>query len=230
MAGRPTLYITDEDPKAPGGAGRQPDHVAFAIAPIDAFTGQIVRHGLRVRIQDTPAIRPVENQSGLFVFINIADALRVVRIEAEAAGYFDAEITVAPPPDPNDRRQRLHSAPLLPRPVRSFPDGTTLVRGKAVRAAEAIAGIQIEAEAADGFAFSSRTDAKGAFVVPLRLATEELVPSEPVEVTFTFTHEALEHEFTVPVRPGRAWSFAEPIDLATENVPPLVDPQPRPGP
>jgi hypothetical protein len=230
MARRPTVYVTDEDPKDPGGPGRQPDRVAFAIAPIDAFTGRMVRHGLRVRIADMPTIRPVLNQSGLFVFINIDDAPRLVRLEAEAAGYFDAEIPVRPPADPADAGHRLHTARLLPRPDRSFADGTTLVRGLVVRDADGLEGVLVTAEetAQGGFALTTRTDAKGAFVVPLRLATDETVPGEPVEVTFTFGTAG--RAFDAEVLPGRAQSFAEPIDLEGTDVPPLVDPQPRPAP
>ena len=50
---RPFALVVDEV--------REPDRVAFAIVPIDAFSGAIVAHGVRVEIVDLPALRPIRS-------------------------------------------------------------------------------------------------------------------------------------------------------------------------
>lgn len=217
MAG-PFALVLDEE--------REPDRVTFAIVPIDAFSGVVIAHGVRVGIVDQPAVRPIRNLSGMHVFLNIPDADRTVKVEAQPAGYFDAEVQVALPADPKDAAARLHVVALLPRPGYPFAENTTLVRGKLLKDGQAVAAWRITAQAAgsDGL-FEARSDAAGAFVVPLRLPDPDETSSTPVDVDFKFPPGA--RAFTVPVRPGRTQSFRGPIDLDGTATPVLVDPRPR---
>ena len=205
---------------------REPDRVAFAIVPIDAFSGAIVAHGVKVTIVGQPALRPIRNLSGMHVFLNIPDADRAVKVEAGAAGYFDSEVAVAPPADPDDDAARRHVVALLPRPGYPFAENTTLVRGVLVKDGQAVAGGRITAQPAGAVGlFEAQSDAGGAFVMPLRLPDPDDSASTPVNVSFKFPPES--REFTVPVRPARTQSFKTPIDLDETVTPELVDPRPR---
>jgi hypothetical protein len=207
------------------------DEVVFAVAPLDAFTGQIVRGDVAVRIKGLPHVRPVRNLSGLAVFINLPDppeeaGYRVV-IDAERAGYFDPDEVLVPPPEVDDPdRQWQFDVPLHRLPSTILAGDATTVAGVVVVPNAAapepttspVEGALITATipwahpnpAQAPQPFATRTDARGAFVLPLRLDVD---PEDDDRVTFTFQHGARRRWLARRVIDGKFHRFAKPIVL-----------------
>jgi hypothetical protein len=206
------------------------DRVIFAIHPVDSFTGGTVRGPLQARIKAL-GVRARRNLSGLMVFLNLDERPSYdVQIEAKAAGFFDVGITVPRPADDASDDQRLHRIELQPLPTAPFTHETTLVRGVVWRQGAPMADVRIEAVEKDLVTppvFSSRSDRRGAFVLPLRLApsipTLDSLPS--TTFIFTFTASGLpDRELQANVIDGTAHRFALPIELEDPIVSPLLVP------
>ena len=199
------------------------DRVVFAVAPFDAFTGSIVR-GAEASVEGLPD-KPVRNRSGLLVFINLPPQPTYAwRLSAGRTSYFDPEgqpLTFDPAVDAMRR-----PVPLLRRPESDYPEGTTLVRGVVHRAGIAVSGASISLDPieAGATAFQARSNAVGAFAVPLRLPglapTEEV---DPVEVRINVADGLGGRLFVRLVRGGRAHRFMAPLDLADASQPALEE-------
>lgn len=171
------------------------DIVIFAVAPIDAATGRIVRFNITASISvdnetasSTPLQlpdKPIRNRTGLLVFVRekISPVYPKYRIhvKAKAAGYFDPEPIDFITPQPGDvfnPRDRLRvDFQLSPRPDSLFLDEATLVSGVVVRGAKSVEGARLSAKVlvtgiGNGHAFNTfetRSDERGAFALALRL-------------------------------------------------------------
>jgi hypothetical protein len=204
------------------------DTVTFAIAPFDAFTGQIVSEGVEASVNGIP-IRPIRNRSGLLVFINLpAQPQYQFSVRAAAAGYFDPPPQTFTPPGANDpdwAEKRRKNLALTPLPSSHFPEATTLVRGVVVRGADAVAGATVKLEPLEGGSeFETRTADRGAFALPLRLPP--LLPGEdeaPVPITLHVKEAGDERVLTRQVSAGTSYRFADPINLADLEQPDLVE-------
>jgi hypothetical protein len=206
------------------------DRVTFAIRPVDSFTGGTVRGPLQAGIAAL-GVRARRNLSGLLVFVNLDERPAYdVEIEARAAGYFDVGITVPRPADDASDAQRLRPIELQPLPTAPFTHETTLVRGVVLRAGAAIADVQIEA-AEQGLVappvFGSRSDPRGAFVLPLRLTPSTPALDSQPSATFVFTFKAdglPDRELQATVVDGTAYRFGVPVELQDPVVSPLLVP------
>ena len=137
------------------------NEVIFAVAPIDAISGRIVRSNISVSItveseaaESTPLLlpdKPIRNLSGLLVFVKKRNDSVLpnhskyrVHIKARTAGYFDPDPIDFTPPEPDDSFDTKHSlcldVPLFHRPEFSFPGEVTLVSGIVVRGTDRVEG------------------------------------------------------------------------------------------
>jgi hypothetical protein len=207
------------------------DRVVFAIAPVDAHTGRIVRGPVTGRIPALGA-RARCNLSGMLVFVNLdAQAEYVVEIRAEPAGYFDVSETVPRPPDGASDIQRLRTVVLRRLPSAAFGGETTVVRG-VVRLNGAPldnAGVQAREQGllpGPPTVFETRGDRRGAFALPLRLHPSNAGPGGPPSAVFDFTFQAEgQTDRVIPqsVTDGQAYRFGVPIEMsATATVSPLL--------
>lgn len=210
------------------------DKVVFAVAPIDAFSGRVVLHGVDARIQGLPD-RPIRNRSGLLVFVNLPDRPKyTVHVTAEAAGYFDPALSDFVPESPAEvplrEQQRRLDVLLLRRPTFAFDEQTTLVSGVVLRGDKSVEAAQIEAMLPQGvvprsttvvWGFRTSTDARGAFALALRLPPEVDSPGDPVPVIFQIKHGEHERQFEKEVKEGHRHVFQKPIDLSGNEDPEL---------
>ena len=161
------------------------------------------------------------NLSGLLVFINLDERPDYdVQIEARAAGYFDVDAERVPrPADDASDDQRLRRIALQPLPSAPFTHETTLVRGVVLRAGAPLAGARIEAVEKDlviPTVFDSRSDPRGAFVLPLRLTPSTPALDNQPTATFVFTFKAKglpNRKLQATVVDGTAYRFAMPVEL-----------------
>ena len=205
------------------------DRVIFAIRPIDSFTRGTVLGPVEARIKAL-GVRARRNLSGLLVFVNLEERPAYdVRIEARAAGYFDVDIPVPRPADDASDAQRLQPVELQPLPTAPFTHETTLVRGVVVRAGAAIADVGIEAleQGLVDPVFRSRSDPRGAFILPLRLAPSGASPDVQPSAAFVFTFKAEglpDRQLPGTVVDGTAYRFGLPVELQDPVVSPLLVP------
>jgi hypothetical protein len=206
------------------------DRVIFAIRAVDSFTGGTVRGPLRAQIAAL-GVQARRNLSGLLVFINLDERPNYdVQIEARAAGYFDVDVTVPRPADDASDDQRLRRIALQPLPTAPFTHETTLVRGVVLRAGAPLAGARIEAVEKDlviPTVFGSRSDPRGAFVLPLRLTPSTPALDNQPTATFVLTFKAdglPDRELQATVVDGTAYRFATPVEVQDPAVSPLLVP------
>ena len=206
------------------------DRVIFAIRPVDSFTGGTVRGPVTAEIEAL-GVAARRNLSGMLVFLNLDERPTYdVQIKARAAGFFDVGTTVLRPADDATDDQRLKQIELQPLPTAPFTNETTLARGVVHRAGVAIAAVQIKAVEKDLVTppvFSSRSDPRGAFVLPLRLTPSIPTLDSQPHATFIFTFIASglpERELQANVVDGTAYRFALPIELQDPIVSPLLVP------
>lgn len=203
------------------------DVVSFAVIPVDGVTGAIVRSGVTAKVKGLPA-RPVLNQSGMLVFINLPDPPYEIEIDATEAGFFGPSTIVHPPfgpPDPDPERARRVRAMLEPRPDYPFPPATTLVRGVVVRGAVAEDGAEITCTPTGSFGdFTAHSTERGAFALAVRLPpSADFNTAKEVEVKIEFTSgpklPKLTRTLTRKLVRARTHSFRQPVDLAGTNEP-----------
>jgi hypothetical protein len=206
------------------------DRVIFAIRPVDSFTGGTVRGSVEARIKAL-GVRARRNLTGLLVFVNLdARPTYDVQIEARAAGFFDVDISVPRPADDASDAQRLQPVQLQPLPTAPFTHETTLVRGVVARAGAAIADVRIEAVEqglVNPTVFRSRSDPRGAFVLPLRLAPSNASPDSQPSAAFVFTFKAdglPDRELPATVVDGVGYRFGVLVELQDPVVSPLLLP------
>lgn len=171
------------------------DIVIFAVAPIDAVTGRIVRFNITASVtvesEAAPSTflqlpdKPIRNRSGLLVFVRqksspVYPKYRI-HVKAKAAGYFDPEPIDFIPPQAGDvfnPKDRLRvDFQLFPRPDSFFQDEATLVSGVLVRGPKRVEGARVSAKVpVMGIGnrnainmFETRSDERGAFALALRL-------------------------------------------------------------
>lgn len=206
------------------------DRVIFAIRPVDSFTGGTVRGPLEAEVKAL-GVRARRNLSGLLVFVNLDERPSYdVQIKAKAAGFFDVAIQVPRPPDSASDNERLRQVELQPLPTSPFTHETTLVRGVVWREGAPVADVRIEAVEkgpVTAQVFGSRSDQRGAFVLPLRLTPDTPAIDTQPSATFavTFVADGLpDRKLEVPVVDGTAYRFAMPIELKDPVVSPLLVP------
>lgn len=145
------------------------DEVIFAVVPIDAFTGRIVRSNISVSISvESEAAestllqlpdKPIRSLSGLLVFIKKKKDLEngdsvlpdlpkyQIHLKAGAAGYFDPDpVNFTPRDEDNNSESRNHrrlDIPLFRRPEFSFPEEAILLSGVVVRGTDEVEGARI---------------------------------------------------------------------------------------
>jgi hypothetical protein len=196
--------------------------VWVVIDPIDGVTGQRVRVPVDVRLVDVTAV-PIAGLSGVYCFtdLNLAAGTYTARVTprpAERTYLFDGETefalqTVPVPGQPLERNAQ--TVILRPRPAYPFAGGTTLARGRLVRASDqggiADAGIDLVFGPFDEP--RGRTDERGDFVVAFPPAPPSDDPDAvPNDIPFTLrfivgTEPPLEINATVPE--GTAISLGE---------------------
>lgn len=211
MARRIAIAFDDDHPM---------DEVALAVAPLDAFSGQVVAQNIEVRIEGLPN-RPIRNRTGLLIFVNLpAQPKYKVIMKAEAAGYFNPPPVDFEPPSQDDPTGHLRlDVMLLRQPTFSFADEVLLVSGVVLIGNESAAAADIEAFATSSQRFRTRTDKRGAFALALRLPPEADPLGEPV--TFRIRHGNYVRQFERKVKEGHRHVFKKPIDLGSEEVPEL---------
>lgn len=212
------------------------DRVVFALAPIDNFTGAIVRTSVTAKIESLDA-RALRNLSGMLVFANLEEQDSYqVEIDAEAAGYFNASRKIQRPLDDAPDSDRLRRIELYPLPSAAFTRETTVVRGVVHNDGEPVETATIGAILAQSSSdpepqpdrpldFSTLSDKRGAFALPLRL--QDLTPGQVGVPTdwfwFCFRSEDLpERKLIRKVTDGAEHRFGMPIDLAEDDS--QVDP------
>lgn len=213
------------------------DRVTVAVAPVDAFSGEIVQRGVTAKIKDPVTgeylpFKPIRNLSGLLVFINLEGQPNyTIEVDAGEAGYFAPDVSVFVPPlpnDPNADQKRRHQVTLFRRPDFAFAEATTLVRGVIKRGPDAVAGASIWADPlqpGNPPPFETQSSAKGDFGLPLRLPT--LAPGEvpgPVNVSLHFRQGPDQRDLVRPISDGRTHIFEESIDLIGNNTPNFIVP------
>ena len=219
-----TIAFDDEDLRI--------DEVIQAVVPIDAFTGQIVRSGVSAEIEGMP--RPIRNRSGHLVFIDGPDRLNfpedaefTIEVDAKKAGYFDPADEEFKVPKRADRDLEHHRTivKLIRRPTFDFAPETTLVLGVVVRGDSPAEAVIVEAVPESGLApmvpqsakpFTTITDEKGAFALPIRMPSDVGETSEGQFVNFSF-REGDVIRLKRKVKAGRTHSFMKPIDLTVDN-------------
>jgi hypothetical protein len=207
------------------------DRVAFAIAPIDSFTGAIVRGPVTAEIR-TLGVRARRNLSGMLVFINLTEQDKYqVEIKAEVAGFFDVTREVTRPPNDASDIARLTSVQLHPLPTAPFTSETTLVRGVVQRDGEPLERAAIGAVVAkpepdpgpqpdDALTFETLSDRRGAFVLPLRLPNQTPGQTGIPTASFWFRFRKTglpELTMKRQVTDGSEHRFGMPIDLADDG-------------
>lgn len=202
------------------------DIVIFAVAPIDAVTGRIVRFNITASVTveggTVPLTslqlpdKPIRNRSGLLVFVRQKNSPVYpkyrIRVKAKAAGYFDPEPIDFIPPQPGDvfiPKVRLRvDFQLFPRPDSLFQDEATLVSGVVVRGAKSVEGARISAKVpATGIGngnafktFETRSDERGAFVLVLRIP--EFAGNEGNDGINDLSGKGIAVEFKIETRGG----------------------------
>lgn len=199
------------------------DVVSIAVAPIDAFTGQISARPVNVTVKDID-VAPRQNLSGLRVFVNLpARPDYKINIEAQAAGYFNPPETTFPPAPPTGNEPRIDIY-LRRRPEFPFDPDTTLVRGQLVTnvrdpVPDALVRADLPTVPGGTPPFETQTDQKGSFALPLRMPPD-LLPTDLV--TFTFTGGGFNRNFQKPVREGVLNTFQARIRMDGGNTPDLL--------
>lgn len=208
------------------------DNIVVAVAPVDAFTGEIVRDNV-VAWLDGLNTRPVRNISGLLVFLNLpARPFYLVNVSASNAGYFDPSRKPFIPPaptDPDAARKRRLDFPLYRHPSTSIDPDTTAVAGMLVDGGQPVDAARVWAELPPGSAapgvvlkpFETRSSTSGSFLLPLRLPAA--AATGPVSVQFRFRKGLKQRDLARDVNEGRFHSFERPIDLAGANSPQLLE-------
>lgn len=202
------------------------DIVIFAVAPIDAVTGRIVRFNITASVtvegETVPSTslqlpdKPIRNRSGLLVFVRQKNSPLYpkyrIRVKAKAAGYFDPEPIDFIPPQPGDvfiPKDRLRvDFQLFPRPDSLFQDEATLVSGVVVRGAKSVEGARISAKVPvikivnrnAINTFETRSDERGAFALALRLPAFAVV--EGNEGADDKSGKGIPVEFKIETRSG----------------------------
>jgi hypothetical protein len=203
------------------------DVVGFAVIPVDGITGAIVRSGVTAKIKGL-LDRPVLNQSGMLVFINLPDPPYEIEIDATEAGFFGPVTLIHPPPgppEPDPQRARQVRVLLEPRPDYPFAPATTLVRGVVVRGLAPEEGAEISGTPTGSIGdFTAHSTEKGAFALALRLPPPaDFNAAKEVEVKIELTSgpkpPKLVRTLTCKLVRARSHSFEEPIDLTGTNEP-----------
>ena len=173
--------------------------VWVVIDPRDAVTRDRVSVPLVVRLKDVTA-EPIIGRSGVYCFIDLElpAGPQTVRVRARGARdrYLDAERTfnlVEVPVAAQPLNRNLVSVDLMPRASYPFAGGTTLARGRLVRASDATpiaaADIALILDGTDK-GLRGRTDESGGFVVPFPPADpgSNAVPA-PIDLPFRLRFE-----------------------------------------
>ena len=115
------------------------DNVAFAVAPIDAFTGRIVASAVTAHIKDLPH-HPIRNLSGMLVFVNLPTQPSYrVEVSPEKAGYFNpGEQTWPVPGDLAGTTNKRLIVPLFQQPTAGVDTEATTVAGVIVRGGQPV--------------------------------------------------------------------------------------------
>jgi len=215
----------------------QNDEVAFALAPIDSFTGTIVKTAVTARIKATDQ-RARRNLSGMLVFVNLRDpdsdedlagTRFEIEVDARDAGYFNEMVDVAHPSEVALDDELLTIVPLFPKPESAFTNETTLVRGVVLqdglpvdRATIGAIESETEPDPGDPLPFETRSSSRGAFVLPLRLSArtpgQAGVPSARFWFRFGTEDRPAARQMAKEVTDGKPHRFEKPIDLADGTV------------
>jgi len=204
------------------------DKVVVAVAPVDAFTGQVVVSGIKVRIKNPkndlylPDV-PVRNLSGMHVFINLERLKKYkIIVDAEEAGYFSEEVEFDTPEDddPDWKTKRRKNVALYKLPIGDVDFDVTTAAGIIVNGDQKLAGAKIIASLPDTLSipgaqklkpFETRSDERGAFALRLRLPDRET----EVPVKFVFKAESsMDREIEISLKEGKYYRFNRPIDMA----------------
>jgi hypothetical protein len=199
----------DEDPIV--------DTVTFAITPIDAFSGMLVRAGVKAEVDGLPN-RPIKNLSGHLVFINLPASPKYTgTVNAREAGYFWPEPFDFVPSATADKRRKVL---LYPRPEFAYPPETTLIRGVVVLGtapnAPAVANARIYTDVPS---FETRSDTRGSFALALTLSTA-MSHGGKATVKLTLEQGGKTRLFpNLEIIEAKPQSFNMPIDLNGGNNP-----------
>lgn len=169
--------------------------VWVVIDPIDGVTGQRVSVPVDVRLVDVAAI-PIAALSGVYCFTDLnlppdSYTVRVTPRPAQRTYFFDGETefvlqTVPVPGQPLERNAQ--TVIMRPRPAYPFAGGTTLARGRLVRASDqgGLAGARIDLAFGAFDDERGRTDERGDFAVAFPPAPPSDDPDAvPTDIQFT---------------------------------------------
>lgn len=207
-------------------SSRVEESVVVAVVLIDAFTALPVTSGVKATIKGSPH-KPRKSLSGKLVFVQRStvdvpypEGPFKIQLDASKAGYFNEEIEFLNPDDA-DHAKRMVVQPLLRLPSAPPASDATHVAGVVVRGENVVQGAKITGTPpaletltpSPGPTFETRSDKRGAFLLPLRLPRPQ-PGSETVPVTFRFSEGDNHIEFDRDVEEGKFHSFDEPVDLS----------------
>jgi hypothetical protein len=225
------------------------DRVALAVVPMDAFSGRLVTSRVKVSVQGQLA-RPIKSLSGQLVFINLpAEEKYRVNVDPSEAGYFSPPESEFPDPDdPDAKVKKRHLVKLIRRPEFPFEGTTTLIRGVVVRGREPARApvdaariwldplVKSEKPGENATSkpiplpFETRSDARGAFALPLTIphVNDSRITVDVVKGTIKRTLHLQEGDdkvdLEIEITDGKSHSFKQPIDLTGTNEPPYFEP------
>jgi hypothetical protein len=226
---KPALKIHFDEPPL------RADVVTFAVAPMDAFSGRIVRSGVRAKVKGLPD-RPIRNLTGHLVFKNLPDQDKyTVVVDPTEAGYFAPEDSDFPE-NADAGKTKLHLVRLMRRPEFPFESDVTLIRGVVVRGAgpgAEVSGAAIwtgdlikptdplfNPSAPKPLRFETRSGRGGAFALPLTLPHSNDGATKAFPVTLHLQDgEDVRVLEDLQIKDGKPHSFCEPIDLTGRNMP-----------
>lgn len=213
------------------------DQVVLAVAPIDAFTGEYVKAGLEVRLVGLPDL-PRRNLSGMYVFVNLpARNKYLIHIQAQDAGYFDPEtIEFTPVPDTASeigKKRRvnvaLHRRPTAPQAIEASAIAGVLVRPQGhAQIPVTLASVRVEFPSdllppGTGASPSFRTfsDERGAFLLSLRLPSDNGEEAIPVSIIFEKIEGTQVDKRVIERRLKNQtfYSFDKPVDIEGVDIP-----------
>jgi len=140
--------------------------VSLAVISIDEYTGKQPIGYVNVFIK-SQNLKAIENRSGHYIFLNLANGEYAVRIESEY--YFDEETNVKI--SDLDPLNPVVSIKLKPMPFYPFPPGTTLIRGM-VQDSGGNSAAEAKVEVI-GKEVNNKTTNRGDFVLYYKVLTED---------------------------------------------------------
>jgi hypothetical protein len=240
---RPGFKIHFDEPPPP----LRPDVVTLAVAPMDAFSGRIVKSGVKARVKDLPD-HPIRNLSGYLVFKNLREASTyTVIVDPTEAGYFAPQDSVFPDPKVTDAiKTKLHLVRLMRRPEFAFESDITLIRGVIIKGKDKVENATVFASKPEANSsnpddhdplttFETRTDRRGAFALALRLPLLEGGKSEfdprpgerdrlCVTIQLHVRKGGDRRDLACTIAEGKSNSLREPIDLLGSEPASFFDP------